>query len=96
MAYPHRTAGYSILIITQWTEAPENERNIAWARQTYDRLMPHAREGAYVNYMDDDESSARVRQAFGDNFARLQALKDRYDPQNVFHRNQDIAPSRES
>ncbi len=44
--------------------------------------------------MADDESMARVRQAFGDNFPRLQKLKDRYDPTNLFHCNQNIPPSR--
>ena len=77
MAYPHRTEGYSILIVTQWTDPADNERNIEWARETYGQLMQHARESAYTNYMDDDESLARVKQAFGDNFPRLQKLKDR-------------------
>ncbi|MCP4327650.1 MAG: FAD-binding oxidoreductase [Alphaproteobacteria bacterium] len=92
-AFPHRGAGYSILIIAQWRDSADNARNIAWARQTYDRLMPHTRDGAYSNYMDDDEGAARVKQAFGDNFPRLQKLKDRYDPANIFHRNQNIPPS---
>ena len=83
----------SILIISQWRDSKHNERNIAWAKETYDRLAPCSRDGAYSNYMDDDESMARVRQAFGDNFPRLQKLKDRYDPTNIFHRNQNIPPS---
>jgi len=91
-AFPHRDPGYSILIIAQWRERAHNERNIAWARETYDLLAPYSRDAAYSNYMDDDESLARVRQAFGDNFPRLQALKDRYDPTNMFHRNQNIPP----
>ncbi len=94
MAFPHRDAGYSILIITQWTDPADNDRNIAWARRTYDLLAPHSREGAYTNYMDDDEGTARVHQAFGDNFPRLQALKNRYDPDNLFYRNQNIPPSK--
>ncbi|MCZ6592689.1 MAG: FAD-binding oxidoreductase [Alphaproteobacteria bacterium] len=93
-AFPHRGAGYSILIISQWRDGESDERNIAWARETYDRLAPYARDGAYSNYMADDESMARVRQAFGDNFPRLQKLKDRYDPANLFHCNQNIPPSR--
>jgi FAD/FMN-containing dehydrogenase len=51
------------------------------------------REGAYTNYMDDDEDGVRIKQAFGENFPRPQKLKDRYDPANVFHRNQNIPPS---
>lgn len=93
MAFPHRDGGYSILLITQWTDPADNDRNIVWARETYDMLAPYSRDGAYSNYMDDDESTARVRHAFGDNFSRLQELKDRYDPSNIFHRNQNIPPS---
>jgi FAD/FMN-containing dehydrogenase len=92
-AFPHREAGYSILIIAQWRESEHTKQNIAWARETYDRLAPYTRDAAYSNYMDDDESMTRVRQAFGDNFPRLQKLKDRYDPTNLFHRNQNIPPS---
>jgi FAD/FMN-containing dehydrogenase len=92
-AFPHREAGYSILIISQWCEAEQNQQNVAWARDTYDRLLPYARNAIYSNYMDDDESMARVRQAFGDNFPRLQELKNRYDPTNLLHRNQNIPPS---
>lgn len=92
-AFPHRSAGYSILIISQWLDSGENEKNTAWARETYELLTPHSRHGVYSNYMDDDESTARVRAAFGDNFTRLQSLKVRYDPGNLFHRNQNIPPA---
>lgn len=92
-ALPHRSAGYSVLIIAQWRDPRHNDENIAWARDTHDLLAPYSREGAYTNYMDDDESLARVKLAFGDNFPRLQRLKDRYDPANLFHRNQNIPPS---
>lgn len=94
MAFPHRSPGFSVLIISQWRDQADNEANIAWGRETFDRLAPYSREGAYSNYLDDDESAVRVSQAFGENFARLQALKDRYDPGNVFHRNQNIPPSK--
>lgn len=92
-AFPHRHPGYSILIISQWLNSGDNHRNIAWARETYDRLIPYSRAGAYTNYMDDDESMARVKAAFGDNFPRLQKLKDCYDPGNIFHRNQNVPPT---
>jgi FAD/FMN-containing dehydrogenase len=92
-AFPHRSADYSVLIISLWRERARDEENIAWARETHDRLAPYSRDAAYSNYMDDDESMARVRQAFGENFPRLQTLKDRYDPANIFHRNQNIPPS---
>jgi Berberine and berberine like len=50
--------------------------------------------GGYANYMQADEPLDRVRAAFGpESFARLQALKSRYDPDNVLHRNQNIPPA---
>lgn len=93
-AFPHRSPGFSVLILAQWRTPEDTERNVAWARETFDRLIPYATAGAYSNYLGDDEEAASVRRAFGDNFPRLQALKDRYDPANLFHLNQNIPPSR--
>ncbi len=93
MAFPHRSAGFSILILSQWQDPRSTDANIAWARGTHDRLAGHAVDGAYSNYLGDDEALVRVRQAFGENFGRLQSLKDQYDPANVFHHNQNIPPS---
>jgi FAD/FMN-containing dehydrogenase len=95
-AFPLRSPGYSILIIGQWRDPADSERNVAWARKTYDLLRPHAGAGAYSNYLGDDEALLRVKQAFGANFPRLQQIKDRYDPANLFRRNQNIPPSRSS
>ncbi|MEP1208922.1 MAG: FAD-binding oxidoreductase [Rhizobiaceae bacterium] len=93
MAFPHRASGYSILIIAQWLDEAASDANIAWARQTYDRLTPHMRSAAYSNYLDDDETDDRVKQGFGENYPRLQKLKHVYDPDNLLHRNQNIKPS---
>lgn len=93
-AFPHRTAGYSILILSQWQASSDSSENMTWAKETYNRLLPHTISGAYSNYLGDDENLERVRQAFGANFERLQQLKDKYDPENVFHLNQNIPPSR--
>ncbi len=92
-AFPHRQAGYNILIIAQWQNPDDNARNIAWAKATYAALEPYMRSGVYSNYMSDDEPAARVQMAFGENFQRLRALKSRYDPENRFHLNQNIPPS---
>jgi hypothetical protein len=56
-------------------------------------MEQHASAEAYSNYLGDDENLARVRQAHGDNFERLQRLKDKYGPGNIFHLNQNIPPS---
>jgi hypothetical protein len=65
-----------------------------WARETAAAIQPWSiSAGGYINYMQADEPVERVRAAFGGNvFERLQALKRRYDPTNVLHRNQNIPP----
>lgn len=92
-AFPHRSSGFSILILAQWQDPSLTEENISWARNTYDRLEGHTAPGGYSNYLGDDEKLERVKQIFGDNFGRLQALKDRYDPTNIFQLNQNIPPT---
>ena len=91
-AFPHRSPGYSILILGQWKSAAESEENLFWVRETFDRLSPHASSGAYGNYLGDDEMQARVAESFGGNLDRLRTLKQRFDPDNIFHLNQNIRP----
>ena len=87
-----RAPGYNLIIISQWTEPAQTDDCIAWARQTYDSLRPHMADSAYVNYLDIDDGN-RVRAAYGPNYDRLRELKRRYDPDNLFHLNQNIPPS---
>jgi FAD/FMN-containing dehydrogenase len=54
-------------------------------------MAPYASDGVYVNFLGDEGETA-VRAAYGDNYSRLAAIKTRYDPNNVFHRNQNIRP----
>lgn len=92
-AFPHRSPGYSILILGQWAVPGKTDENIAWVRDTFDRLGPYSKSGAYSNYLNGDEYEARVGEALGGNLHRLRTLKDRYDPRNIFHLNQNISPS---
>jgi FAD/FMN-containing dehydrogenase len=92
-AFPHRSGGYNVLVISQWTDPSQTDEGIAWARGTYDRLRPFLADGAYVNYLAADEAD-RVRAAYGPNYDRLVELKRRYDPDNLFRLNQNINPSR--
>lgn len=94
-AFPHRSPGYSILILGQWATAGETEENQFWVRETFDRLRSFSSSSAYGNYLAEDDLEARVAEAFGENLGRLRALKDRFDPENVFHLNQNIRPSRQ-
>jgi FAD/FMN-containing dehydrogenase len=77
-----------------WAEPTYDEQHIAWARETAAAIEPWSLAGGgYVNYMQADEPIERVRAAFGEEtFERLQALKRRFDPDNVLRRNQNIPP----
>jgi FAD/FMN-containing dehydrogenase len=90
-AFPHREPGYNLVVIAEWLDPAEDEANIGWAKQTFDALAPHMSDAAYVNYLDTDDGS-RVRAAYGPNWERLVTLKQRFDPDNVFHLNQNIDP----
>jgi FAD/FMN-containing dehydrogenase len=91
MAYAHRDAKFVLNVHGRWDEAAEDESCIAWARSFFEASAPYASGGAYVNFMTEDESD-RVAAAYGANYARLVQIKRRYDPENVFHLNQNIKP----
>lgn len=91
-AYPHRQPGHNLLLISQWTDPADSDAGIAWARTTFEALTPYMAQRAYMNYLPADDHD-RVRQAYGVNYERLVELKRRYDPDNLFHLNQNIDPS---
>ncbi len=93
MAYPQRDAAFDVNITTAWLEGDEKaDEHVRWTRDFHAALEPHTGGRVYVNFLGD-EGQARVRAAYGDEkYARLAALKHRWDPANVFHRNQNIAP----
>jgi Berberine and berberine like len=93
-AFSQRGLGHNVNINAVWTEDdPEGERHIAWARDFYSAMQPHAGERVYVNFLGD-EGGERVRQAYGDReYERLVALKRAYDPTNFFRMNQNISPT---
>jgi FAD/FMN-containing dehydrogenase len=90
-----RNAVFNVSVMATWTDPGLDGQYIAWARDTAAAIEPWSFSGGgYVNYMQADEPIERVRAAFGDEpFGRLQALKRRYDPENVLRRNQNIPPS---
>jgi FAD/FMN-containing dehydrogenase len=90
-AFPHREPGYNLVIPGVWPDAKDDDANIAWVRDTYDALTPYMAESVYVNYLADDDTS-RVRAAYGPCWERLQQIKRAYDPDNIFHLNQNISP----
>jgi FAD/FMN-containing dehydrogenase len=92
-AVPHRAPGYNLLIPSVWLDPATTDANIAWTRETYDAIAPHRGEGRWLNYFGDDEEPSAINDAYGPNTARLGEVKRRYDPDNVFHLNQNIVPA---
>jgi FAD/FMN-containing dehydrogenase len=90
-AYVGRDAKLVVNVHARWDDATGDEACVSWARAFYGAAAPFASGGAYVNFMTGDEA-ARVPAAYGENYARLVELKRRFDPENVFRTNQNIAP----
>jgi FAD/FMN-containing dehydrogenase len=89
----YRGAAFNVSAMATWQDAADDEQYTQWSRDTAAAIEPWSLGGGYANYMQADEPLERVRRAFGDEaFDRLQALKRRYDPSNVLHRNQNIPP----
>jgi FAD/FMN-containing dehydrogenase len=79
---------------SSWNDAAANEANIAWARAAHASMQRFNAAGVYLNLPGfGEEREDLVRAAYGANYARLQQLKRRYDPDNLFHMNQNIPPA---
>lgn len=91
-AFSQRQADYNIGIMSQWLDAGEGDRHIRLAREAYDALQPFA-TGRYLSNFLSDEKPEQVRAAFGGNYARLSAVKAKYDPTNLFSLNQNVKPA---
>jgi FAD/FMN-containing dehydrogenase len=91
-AVPHRDEGWNLLIPSVWTETVDSEANIAWSRETFAAMRPHFGAGRWLNYLGDDQAEDAIRAAYGPSYDRLREVKRRYDPDNVFHLNHNIAP----
>lgn len=91
-AYRHRDAMWSQVIVGVDPDAAKAEELRSWTVGYYDALHPHSKGGAYVNFMME-EGADRVRASYGPNFPRLQQVKRRYDPENLFRVNQNIPPA---
>jgi hypothetical protein len=95
--YSGRDVEHNIVIDAAWL--PERDNTVAaeetaWAREFLDALQPH-RAGVYVNFLDSDDDTDRVHEAYADDtYWRLAQVKVKYDPENVFHNNKNIEPAR--
>ena len=91
-AIPHREEGWNLLIPSVWTDTADSEASIAWTRETFAAMRTHFGAGRWLNYLGDDQAEDAIRAAYGPNYDRLREVKRRYDPDNVFHLNHNVAP----
>jgi len=91
-AYPHREANFVMNAHTRWQDAAQDKECVQWARDLFEATKPFATGGVYVNFLTDDEAD-RLPGAYGANLERLKAVKAKYDPENLFQVNQNIAPA---
>jgi FAD/FMN-containing dehydrogenase len=92
-AASHRDAPYMWHPIAAWSDPADTEHQINWVRESSAAIAPYGTGGVYLNF-EQDEGEAHVRAGYSaEKYARLVELKDKYDPQNRFRFNQNIAPS---
>jgi hypothetical protein len=91
-AFAYRDARFATVIAGMWPDPADNKKNIQWVKDYYAALQPHSAPGGYVNFMADDDQG-RVKENYKGNYERLAKIKRKYDPENLFHINQNIAPS---
>jgi FAD/FMN-containing dehydrogenase len=86
-----REPHYSVVNIGMWLEG-SGEAETIWTWNAKARMARHANSGLYVNFLGEDGEGA-VRASYRSNYERLAAIKAAYDPDNIFHRNQNIKPA---
>src|SRR5215210_5382358 len=93
-AFGERGAPILLGIEANWEEPREDEANVAWARESISAMRRFSEGGAYLNFPGFmEEGQGLMRDAYGENYGRLVALKDEYDPTNLFRLNQNIEPT---
>lgn len=92
-AWGARDARWSMVIAGIDPDPAKAEALKVWARRYWEAVRPYTREGGYVNFLMGEEDEARVAAAYGRNYPRLAEIKAKYDPENLFRINQNIAPA---
>lgn len=91
-AFSYRDVTFASVIVGVDSDPANAEHVSRWAKEYWSALHPYSAGGAYVNMMME-EGHERVEASYRDNYPRLVAIKNRYDPDNLFHVNQNIKPN---
>jgi FAD/FMN-containing dehydrogenase len=95
-AWSTRDAVWSMVIAGIDPDPKKADALKTWGREYWKAVHPFNLEGAYVNFMMDDETTGRVQATYGENYNGLAAVKAKYDPKNLFRVNQNILPASEA
>jgi len=91
-AFPHRQLPFNFTVWSSWERSSDSKENIQWTRECWSAMKPFLISSAYGNYVSD-EGDAIAHEAYGVNYNRLAALKNKYDPTNFFCMNHNIRPT---
>lgn len=92
-AYPHRDTEYVMNVHTRWQDPAQDAGCVAWAREFWEATAAEAEPGVYVNFVSEAKDEAQVRASYGGNYARLAAVKQTWDPENLFRTNLNVRPA---
>jgi FAD/FMN-containing dehydrogenase len=81
--------------LSSWLDPVVDDVNVRWTRELAEVMRPFTTGSGYVNQigLETDEGSERIKAAYGANYERLVAVKNKYDPTNLFRHNQNIKPT---
>lgn len=91
-AVGNRDAAAVLNIAASWEKGAEDATHVEWARSTWRDMRRFSTGGTYVNFLNEEETGERLAAAYGNNLARLAAIKARWDPANLFRTNKNVAP----
>lgn len=91
-AYPHRGVRFSIQAQSRWADKKDDERNIGWVKDWWQKTVPLSTGEVYANYISET-GPGMAKRAYGLNYPRLAQIKKRYDPENVFSSAINIIPA---
>ena len=92
-AFAYRDAKFAAVYVAASMEPKDDAPFKKWVRDYYDATLPHSEEGGYINFMAEDDQG-KIKENYGPNYERLTKVKKKYDPDNLFHLNQNIAPAK--